>query len=75
MLRNMLGPVFNFDLDQFLTLEFCYVFSFFAETPIFIVFSAKMQNRKKHKKQKKTLFVNTPVLTVLVKNVRFFLHF
>ena len=26
-----------------------------------------MQNWKKHKKQKKTLFVNTPVLNVLVK--------
>ena len=24
MLRNILGPVFNFNLDQFLTLEFCY---------------------------------------------------
>ena len=49
MLRNILGPVFNFNLDQFLTLEFCYFFVFFvfflgAETPIFIVFSAKMQN-------------------------------
>ena len=38
-----------------------------AETPIFIVFSAKMQNLKKHKKEKKTLFVSTPVLTALVK--------
>ena len=51
MLRNILGPIFNFSLDQFLTLEFCYFFVFFvfflgggAETPIFIVFSAKMQN-------------------------------
>ena len=26
MLRNILGPVFNFNLDQFLTLEFCYFF-------------------------------------------------
>ena len=29
MLRNILGPVFNFNLDQFLTLEFCYFFCFF----------------------------------------------
>ena len=39
MLRNILGPVFNFNLDQFLTLELCYlcVCVFFgggAETPI-----------------------------------------
>ena len=41
MLRNILGPVFNFNLDQFLTLEFCYILVFLvffwggAETPIF----------------------------------------
>ena len=34
-----------------------------------------MQNWKKHKKRKKTLFVNTPVLTVLVKMSVLFLHF
>ena len=44
-----------------------FFFFFGAETPIFIVFSAKMQNLKKHKKEKKTLFVSTPVLTALVK--------
>ena len=49
MLRNIFGPIFNLDLDQFLT------YVFFAETPIFILFSAKMQNLKKHKKDKKTL--------------------
>ena len=48
LLRNILGPVFNASLDQFLTLGF--FFAFLAETPIFIVFSAKMQNLKKHKK-------------------------
>ena len=52
MLRNILGPVFNFNLDQFLTLECCYLFLFFGQNPYFIVFSAKMQNWKKHKKQK-----------------------
>ena len=25
MLRNILGPIFNFNLDQFLTLEFWYM--------------------------------------------------
>ena len=60
---------------QFLTLEFCYCFCFFlggAETPIFIVFSAKMQNWKKHRKETKTLFVNTTVLTAFVKMSVFF---
>ena len=87
LLRNMLGPafnagpVFNASLDQFLKLGFfvffCVFFLFFlAEIPIFIVFSAKMQNLKKHKKEKHTLFVSTPVLTALVKmSVFFFLHF
>ena len=32
MLRNMLGPVFNFNLDQFLTLEFL----FFLLKPLFL---------------------------------------
>ena len=60
MLRNMLGSVFNFNLDQFLYLDlFCYFsFIFFvggggADAPIFIVFSAKMQNLKKHTKEKR----------------------
>ena len=54
MLRNILGPVFNLYLDQFLTYKICYFvcFLFLAETPIFIVLSAKMQNLKKHKKEK-----------------------
>ena len=46
-----------------------------VETPIFIVFSAKMQNLEKHKKEKKALFVNTTVLIALVKMSVFFLHF
>ena len=54
MLRNIIGPLFNFNLDHFLTLEFCFFLflGFFGggETPICIVFSAKMQNWKKHKK-------------------------
>ena len=33
-----------------------------------------MQKLKKHKKEKKTLFVSTPVLTALVK-MSFFVHF
>ena len=50
LLRNILGPVFNASFFVF--------FSFFfwgggAETPIFIVFSAKMQNLQKYKKEKR----------------------
>ena len=71
LLRNILGPVFNASLDQFLTLGFLFFFVLFffflAETPIFIVFQQQMQNLKKHKKEIKTLFVSTPVLTALVK--------
>ena len=61
LLRNILGPAFNASLDQFLTLGFFVVFVFFcfccfflAETPIFIVFSAKnakFQETQKRKKQ------------------------
>ena len=72
MLRNMLGPVFNLYLDQFLTYKICY---FLAETPMFIVFSAKTAKFKETQKRKKTLFVNTIVLTALVKVSVFFLHF
>ena len=35
MLRNILGPIFNLYLDQFLTHKICYfLFLFLAETPI-----------------------------------------
>ena len=54
MLRNILGPVFNLYLDQFLTYKICYFFVFFlAETPIFIVFSAKNTKFKETQKKKK----------------------
>ena len=53
MLRNILGPIFNFNLDQFLTLDFC--FCFLAETPILKVFSAnnaaKLKETQKRKKR------------------------
>ena len=76
MLRNILGPVFNLYLDQFLTYKICFFFCFcfLAETPIFIVFSAKNTKFKETQKRKNTLFVNTIVLTALVQ-VSFFLHF
>ena len=57
MLRNIIGPLFNFNLDHILTLEICFVVFFlgggcFLLKPlIFTVFSAKMQKLKKHKKR------------------------
>ena len=42
LLRNKLGPVFNFDLGQFLTLKFCYYLFLSvvgAETLFYSVFS------------------------------------
>ena len=55
-LRNILGPVFNASLDQFLTLGFFVFFVccffFLAETPIFIVFSAKQAKLKETQKRK-----------------------
>ena len=77
LLRNILGPVFNASLDQFLTLGFfVFCLCFLLLKPLFYsVFSKKNQILKKHKKEKKkTLFVSTPVLTALVK-MSFFLFF
>ena len=54
MLRNILGPVFNFNLDQF-SLRILLFFLFFlgGGNPIFIVFSAKNAKLKETQKQKR----------------------
>ena len=81
MLRNILGPVFNFNLDQFLTLEFCYFFCSFlcffwgAKTPIFIVFSAKNAKLKETQKTKKDTICEHTCANCSCQNVPFFLHF
>ena len=71
LLRNIIGPVFNTTSDQLLTQHFlfCLFFlaCFLAETPTLMVFQQNMQSLKQHKKETKTLFVSTPVLTALVK--------
>ena len=64
MLRNMLGPIFNFNLDQFLTLEFSFFFFCFGGgggcwNLYFYCVSAKMQHWKKHKKKKCTICEHT----------------
>ena len=67
LLRNMLGPILNFDLDQFLTLKIChfYVFVVWLKPLLYSIFSknAKFKDTQKSKK----LFVNSPVLTALLK--------
>ena len=75
MLRNIIGPLFNFNLDHFLTLEFCFFFFFFAFfwlKPLFYSVFSKKCKLKETQKGKKTLFVNTTVLTALVKMSVFF---
>ena len=71
LLRKILGPVFNFNLDQFLTLEFCYLFLFFCWNPYLYSVFSKNAKLKETQKRKKTLFVNTHVLIVLVMSVFF----
>ena len=70
MLRNILGPVFNLYLDQFLTYKFV-IFCFFCFLgglkPYFYSVFSKNAKFKETQKRKKTLFVNTSVLTALVK--------
>ena len=63
MLRNILGPSFDATLDQVLSKHFWHVLPFFfskyAETTIFIVFSAKSAFLKPTPQKIETLFVHT----------------
>ena len=61
LLRNIFGAVFNFDLDQFLTLKSCHVcFVVFLLKPlVFFSFLAKYEKLKKHQKRKKTICEHT----------------
>ena len=52
MLRNILGPIFNFNLDQFLTLDYFLFFVFgLSETPILKSFSANNAKLKETQKR------------------------
>ena len=58
MLRNIIGPLFNFNLAHFLTLEFCFFFCFFCFVlgwnPYFYsVFSKKCKTERNTKKKKR----------------------
>ena len=74
MLRNMLGPVFNFNLDHFLTLEVC--FFFFggggAETPIFYSVFSKNAKLKETQQTKKDTICEHTCANCSCQNVRFF---
>ena len=79
MLRNILGPVFNFNLDQFLTLEFCFFFVFccffWGWNPYFYsVFSKKCKIARTQKTKKDTICEQN-CANCSCQNVRFFLHF
>ena len=80
MLRNILGPEFwtqpwaDFELNLFDIFGPYFPFSKNAETPIFIVFSAKIPFCKPTPKKLGTLFVNTTALTDFL-FVRFFCIF
>ena len=75
LLRNILGPVFNASLDQFLTLGFlfflCFFSFFWAETPIFIVFSAKNAKFKETQKRKKDTICEHTCANCSCQNVLF----
>ena len=73
MLRNIIGPLVNFNLDHFLTLEFCYFFVFFggAEAPIFIVFSANNAKLKETQKRNKDTICEHNCANSFCQNVRF----
>ena len=74
MLRNIIGPIFNFNLDQFLTLEFCFYCFFFGggpETPIFIVFSANNAKLKETQKRKKDTICEHTCANCSCQNVLF----
>ena len=74
MLRNILGPVFNLYLDQFLTYKVVNYFCFWGPKPLFVALSANMQNLKKHKNEKRH-YLWTPLCELLLSKCPFFLHF
>ena len=48
LLRNILGPVFNLDLDHFLTLKICQFYVFWLKPLFLSCFQQNMQNLKTH---------------------------
>ena len=79
MLRNMLGPGFSFNLDQFLTLEFCFFLVFLLFVlgwkPYFYSVFSKNAKLKETQKTKKDTICEHTCANCSCQNVRFFLHF
>ena len=69
MLRNIIGPLFNFNLDHFFGILLFFVF---AETPIFIVFSTKNAKLKDTQKRNKDTICEHNCANSFCQNVRFF---
>ena len=74
MLRNIIGPIFNFNLDQFLTLECCFFLFFWGLKSLFVVLSAKDAKLKETQQKNDTICEHT-CANYSCQNVRFFLHF
>ena len=55
MLRNILGPVFNLYLDQFLTYIFFFLFFFVLKPLFYSVFSKNTKFKETQKKKKHTI--------------------
>ena len=75
MLRNILGPVFNLYLDQFLTYKICcflcFLYFSFGRNPYFIVFSSKHAKFKETQRKKDTICEHN-CANCSCQNVRFF---
>ena len=75
MLRNILGPIFNLYLEQFLT-HMNLLLVVFAEAPIFIVFSAQQcEIFKETQQRKKDTICEHNCANCSCQNVRICLHF
>ena len=71
LLRNILGPVFNASLDQFLTLGFFSCFLFLLKPLFFIVLSAKNAKFKETQKRKKDTICEHTCASCSCQNVLF----
>ena len=77
MLGNILGPIFNLYLDQFLTYKICnfFVFLFFGCNPyLYSVFSKKAKFKETQERKNDTICEHN-CANCSCQNVRFFLHF
>ena len=74
MLRNITGPLFNFNLDHFSTLEVC-LFSWGGLKPYFYSVFSKNAKLKETQKRKKDTICEHNCANSSCQNVRFFSAF